>query len=96
MRDELFNELLESIEQASKIKQGKQRASRKQAYQVNVKHIRETTGLSQEKFAAMIGVSVRTIQNWEQGRRQPHGPSLALLKIFKGDPVSAVKALHAA
>jgi len=43
----------------------------------NVQAIRERTGLSQSAFAALLGVSTRTLQEWEQGRRQPTGPARA-------------------
>ena len=43
--------------------------------------LRERMQLSQPRFAAMLGISVGTLRNWEQGRRQPHGPARALLKI---------------
>jgi putative transcriptional regulator len=42
----------------------------------------------------MIGVSIDTLQNWEQGRRRPEGPALALLKIVEADPEIVMKALH--
>ena len=47
----------------------------------DVKEIRIQLTLSQTEFATFLGVSVRTLQNWEQGRRHPSGPALALLKI---------------
>jgi len=43
--------------------------------------IRDRLALSQEAFARLLGVSVRTLQDWEQGRRRPRGPALALLRI---------------
>jgi putative transcriptional regulator len=42
----------------------------------------------------MIGVSVRTLQNWEQGRRQPEGPAKALLRIASKNPSAVLEALH--
>ena len=59
-----------------------------------VADVREQTGLSQTRFARLIGVSKRTIENWEQGRRTPSGPARALLKIVAQDPEGAVRALH--
>ena len=59
-----------------------------------MKAIRERTGLSQGRFAILIGVSVRTLQNWEQGRRRPQGTAESLLKIVQNDPEGAMKALH--
>ena len=50
---------------------------------------------SQVTFAHMIGVSVDTLQNWEQGRRKPEGPALALLKVAEANPETVIEALHA-
>jgi putative transcriptional regulator len=53
-------------------------------------------GLSQADFAAMLGVSVRTLQDWEQGRREPSGAAKALLKVATASPKVVRKALMAA
>ena len=55
---------------------------------------RLVSGLSQTAFAALLGVSVRTLQDWEQGRREPEGPAKALLKVAEKDPEAVFKALH--
>lgn len=47
---------------------------------------RAGTGMSQSQFARLIGVSVRTLQEWEQGRKRPSGPAATLLKIVARDP----------
>jgi putative transcriptional regulator len=60
----------------------------------NVKAIREAAKVSQSEFATLIGVNVRTLQNWEQQRARPTGPARALLRIVAADPHAAVKALH--
>ena len=52
----------------------------------SVAGIREKTGLSQPKFAALLGVSVRTLQEWEQGRRAPSGAARTLLLIAAKNP----------
>jgi len=52
----------------------------------SVANIRERTGLSQSEFARLIGVSVRTLQDWEQGRRAPSGPARALLALAHKNP----------
>ena len=52
----------------------------------SVSKIREGTGLSQSRFATLLGVSVRTLQDWEQGRRSPSGAARTLLLIAKKDP----------
>lgn len=56
---------------------------------------RQKTGLSQAKFAALLGVSVRTLQGWEQGRKQPSGAARTLLAIARTNP-KAVLAVAAA
>ena len=48
--------------------------------------IRRRLKLSQHAFAGLMGVSVRTVQEWEQGRRQPSGPATALLRIAEQAP----------
>ena len=52
----------------------------------SVATIRERTGLSQAKFAALLGVSVRTLQEWEQGRRAPSGAARTLLRVVAKNP----------
>lgn len=95
MKESLFDELVTSLKEAGQIKRGKARAARSHVLAtVKVQTVREKMGLSQSEFALLIGVSVRTLQNWEQGRRQPQGPALALLNVFKNDPKRAVQALH--
>ena len=48
--------------------------------------LRRFTGLTQEEFADALGISVHTLRNWEQGRRTPEGPALALLRIAARHP----------
>ncbi|MEB2352905.1 MAG: helix-turn-helix domain-containing protein [Burkholderiaceae bacterium] len=52
----------------------------------SVAKIRGKTGLSQSEFARLIGVSVRTLQEWEQGRRAPSGPARTLLMVADKNP----------
>ena len=51
-----------------------------------VASIRQKTGLSQSRFAALLGVSVRTLQDWEQGRRAPSGAARTLLMVADRNP----------
>lgn len=62
----------------------------------DVKEIRHRLNKSQSEFALMIGVSVATLQNWEQGRRQPEGPARALLKVAAENPAAVAAALDPA
>lgn len=95
MDNAMFNELLKSVEQMDDIVQGKRKPARQFEFpELEVKAIREKTGLSQGRFAVLIGVSKRTLENWEQGRRHPTGPAKALLKIVDADPENAIRALH--
>lgn len=50
------------------------------------KVIRSKLNLSQSDFAGLLGVSIRTLQDWEQGRRNPQGPAIALLRIAEQHP----------
>lgn len=61
----------------------------------DVRAIREAAKISQSQFAELIGVNLRTLQNWEQRRTKPTGPARALLKIVASNPKSAIEALHA-
>ena len=90
MKDKLFNELVESIKEAGKITRSQKKPGRVfRRGIIDIKAIRQNIGLTQEKFAMMVGVSPRTLQNWEQGHRKPEGPALALLTIFNNDPKHA-------
>ena len=51
-------------------------------------------GYTVSQLAKMAGVSVRTLQNWEQGHRTPQGPAVSLLRIIDNDPQAAIRALH--
>ena len=91
-----FERLCESIQQAGEIRKGLRKPSRVfHSAQPDVKGIRERLGLTQARFAALMGVSSRTLQNWEQGRREPEGPAKALLRVVDREPKAVLHALHA-
>lgn len=82
-----LGELLESVREAAAILRGQRKPSRRFVVEASgVRAIRERTRLSQSEFANLIGVSVKTLQNWEQDRRRPTGPAAALLQIIAHDP----------
>jgi putative transcriptional regulator len=87
MKDELFNELVTSIREGGKILRGKSKPSRKFIVEApDVKKIRADYKLSQNEFAALMGISVKTLRNWEQGRRVPEGPARVLLQVAAKHP----------
>ena len=96
MKKEHFEKLVASIKEAGEIKAGHRTPSR--VYEIkppDIRTVREKLKVSQNEFALMIGVSVRTLQNWEQGRRKPEGPAKALLRIALRNPRAVLDALHA-
>jgi putative transcriptional regulator len=96
MKNSDFERLCESIQQAGEIRRGVRKPSRVfQHASPDVKGIRERLGLTQARFATLMGVSSRTLQNWEQGRRQPDGPAKALLRVVEREPQAVLQALHA-
>src|SRR4030042_2642304 len=96
MKNENFEKLIASIKEAGEIKAGQRAPSR--VYEIKppeIKNVREELNVTQSEFALMMGVSLRTLQNWEQGRRKPEGPAKALLRIASKNPRAVLDALHA-
>jgi len=95
MKDELFQELLESIKQGSKIMHSKMEPGRTFTFeQTDVKTIRSKYGLSQDKFAKLLGISAATLRNWEQGRRKPEGAARVLLQVAAKHPEAVLDTVH--
>src|SRR5512146_2160568 len=93
MRKDLFDELLTSVKEMKGIQRGRLKPGRvTRADDVvrtstpDVAALRTRFKLSQAKFAALLGISVDTLQNWEQQRRQPEGPAKVLLRIAATHP----------
>ena len=90
MRKELFEELVGSVREGMAILRGETDPSRvfevEKKSSEDVKSIRTKIGVSQPEFAAMLGISVRTLENWEQGHRTPKGPARVLLKVARAHP----------
>ena len=90
-----FDNLVASVKQAGRIRRGLLRPSRVTTLDAaDVRSIRDQLDVTQEEFALMIGVSVATLRNWEQGRRTPDGPAQALLRVAAANPEAVVAALR--
>ncbi|MGH7532253.1 MAG: NadS family protein [Gemmatimonadales bacterium] len=91
-----FKRLVASVKQAGKIRRGRLRPARVTTFKpADVRAIRARLDMSQAELALMIGVSVATLRNWEQGRRTPDGPARALLRVAARDPKAVAMALSA-
>lgn len=93
MRKDLFAELVASVKEMKAIQAGTLKPSRvtRAAHILgrgapDVAALRAHFKLSQPKFAALLGISVDTLQNWEQGRRRPEGPAVVLLRVAAAHP----------
>jgi putative transcriptional regulator len=99
MRKDLFDELIESVREMKAIQAGHRTASRVTRAESllatatpNVAALRARFRLSQAKFSALLGISVDTLQNWEQKRREPDGPARVLLRIAATHPEALLAA----
>jgi len=96
MKDELFTELLNSVKEGGEILRGEKESSRSfHLDRLDIKHIRKGYNLTQKQFAAMLGISVRTLRNWEQGRRVPEGPAMVLLRVAEKHPEAILDVVRA-
>jgi putative transcriptional regulator len=87
MKDELFNELVASVREGGKILRGGNEPARTFIVEApDVKKIRNSFKLTQYEFAALLGISVKTLRNWEQGRRVPKGAARVLLQVAAKHP----------
>jgi putative transcriptional regulator len=94
MKKARFDRLLESVRQAGEIAAGRRKPSRVfVVHPTSIKELRTRTSLSQLDFAALLGVEVGTLRNWEQGRREPTGAAKALLRAIRNDPENVLRAL---
>lgn len=88
MKEELFQELLQSVREMKAIRSGKAKPSRSFTFDTpaELSRVRSQLGVSQPLFARLLGISKKTLQNWEQGRRKPTGPAKVLLKVAARHP----------
>ncbi len=95
MNDRDFEKLTRSLQQAGQIRRGESEPGRvREIGPADIKAIRKQLNRSQTEFATMIGVSVATLRNWEQGRRRPEGPARALLKVAERHPMMVAETLR--
>ena len=92
-----FDQLVKAVRQMNRHIAGKvvRGAKTTELAEPNVRAIREAAKISRSQFARLIGVNLRTLQNWEQRRTRPSGPARVLLKIVASDPKSEIEALNA-
>lgn len=97
MKKALFDELLESVREGAEVLRGKRKPSRSfDVGELDVRQVRDDFGLSQSKFAALMGISVSTLRNWEQGRRRPEGSARVLLQVVARHPEAVLDAVAGA
>jgi putative transcriptional regulator len=93
-KNKVPKELLVGMKQVNET--GRARRAAVRTFHVNavtIKELRGRTKLSQPEFAALLGVELSTLRNWEQGRREPTGPARALLRALRNDPQNVIRAL---
>jgi len=97
MKDTLFNELAASVREGGAMLRGEAEPSRTFVVDgPNIKRLRATYQLSQATFAALFGISVATLRNWERGRRTPEGPARILLQVAAKHPQAVWNVVQAA
>ena len=95
MQKEMFEELLLSVKEAKDIMKGKKESSRKfYIEEPDAKEIRKKLHLTQNQFALLMNISIHTLRNWEQGRRQPEGPAKVLLNVANNHPNILIEMLN--
>ncbi len=93
-----FEKIMAGLEDALAYADGdsaRGRAHKVKLADVDITHLREKLGLSQDRFAALFGLSSRTVRNWEQGVRRPEGPARVLLQVIDREPEAVMRALRA-
>lgn len=108
MEKELFNELISSVREAVRISRGEAQSKHVHKRKVvriesmrrtfkpsQIVRLRSRLNMSQGEFARLMLISKATLQSWEQGRRQPEGPALVLIRVMSKNPEAVATALHA-
>ncbi len=95
MKDEQFQELLESVKQGGLILRGEDNPSRSFTIgDPDISSLRTDMNLTQDQFVHMFGINIRTLRNWEQGRRIPRGPARILLHMIAQYPGEVLNVVH--
>jgi putative transcriptional regulator len=94
-RDQVVGNILEGLREAVAIHKGELKPARiTKLESINVLEVRQKLNISRPKFAALLGVSERTVENWEQGRNKPSGTARALLRVAEFNPRVVLEALR--
>jgi putative transcriptional regulator len=94
-RDQVVGNILEGLREAVAIHKGELKPARiTKLESINVLEVRQKLNISRPKFAALLGVSERTVENWEQGRNKPSGAARALLRVAEFNPRVVLEALR--
>ena len=94
MKKAQFEELLSAVREGGAILRCEKKPSRVFLIsEPDVRQVRERFGLSQVKFAALMGISVGTLRNWEQGRRKPEGSARVLLRVVAKHPEAVLDSI---
>ena len=83
---DIGQEILDGICEIKAHQRGEVTLHTREVSEPDARAIRQRMGLTQDAFAALLGVSARTLEGWEQGRRHPRGPALALLRVASNHP----------
>ena len=97
MAKKAFDKIMAGLEDAVAYAEGdrsKGVAHKVMVRDVDVASLRKRLGLSQDKFAAIFGISAKTLRNWEQGIRHPEGPARVLLQVIDVEPELVMRALR--
>lgn len=97
MSKRVYNEIMEGLQEAIAYSRGEKtaaKAHRVKVREVNVKKARGALNLTQDQFAAAFGVSLKTVQNWEQGQREPRGAARVLLNVIERNPKAVQEAIR--
>jgi len=92
--NDIFDSIRQGLEEAVKYAQGEKSGVRiHYSSEPDVKAIRSKTGMNQNEFAMVLGISLKTLRCWEKGERKPRGPGLILLNIIDKSPKAVMDIL---